>query len=277
MKTLKIQNKTVPTLGFGTWKLSGADCVRATELALDAGYRHIDTAQIYDNEEAVGQAIQNAGKNGIDRRDIFLTTKVWIDNLSPARFAASVEQSLKKLKTEYVDLLLLHWPSSEVPLQEQAESLASIQKSGKAGLIGVSNYPTALMRAMREDYGVAIANNQVEYHPFLAQEKVLAYARAHQMWVTAYSPLARGQVRGHPVLKKIADKYAKNEGQVALRWLTQQHDVVAIPKAASEAHIRGNIDIYDFTLSDEEMNDIFALARPDGRMVNPEWAPEWDV
>lgn len=163
-----------------------------------------------------------------------------------------------------------------MPLRDQVEALAAVQKSGKATLIGVSNYPTALMRKVRDEYGITIVNNQVEYHPFLSQDKVLNYARPHDMWVTAYSPLARGTVRDQPVLKKIAEKYGKNEGQVALRWLTQQPDVAAIPKAASETHIRDNINIYDFTLSDEEMDAIFALARPDGRMVNPAWGPQWD-
>ena len=277
MKTIKIQNKTIPTLGFGTWKLSGDACVRATELALDVGYRHIDTAQIYENEAEVGQAIKHAIKNsGIDRRDIFLTTKVWMENVGHSTLAKSVDESLKKLKTEYVDLLLLHWPVNDVPLKEQVEALAAVQKSGKAGLIGVSNYPVAFMRAVLNDHGVKIANNQVEYHPFLSQKPVIGFARAHDMWVTAYSPLARGAVRDNPVLQRIGDKYGKNEGQVALRWLTQQPDIAAIPKAASEAHIRNNINIYDFTLSDEEMNAIFALARPDGRMVNPDWGPQWD-
>lgn len=273
MKTIKIQNKTIPTLGFGTWKLTGNGCVKATEMALDIGYRHIDTAQIYENEAEVGQAIKNSG---LERRDIFLTTKIWLENVSKDRFVKSVDESLKKLKTEYVDLLLLHWPVGQVPLKEQVEALAAVQKSGKAALIGVSNYPVALMRAVLDDYGVKIANDQVEYHPFLSQKPVLDFARAHDMWVTAYSPLARGTVRGDPVLKRIGDKYGKNEGQVALRWLTQQPDVAAIPKAASEANIRSNIDIYDFTLSDEEMDAIFALARPDGRMVDPDWAPDWD-
>jgi 2,5-diketo-D-gluconate reductase B len=277
MKTIKIQNKDIPTLGFGTWKLYGDQCVSATELALDIGYRHIDTAQIYENEAEVGQAIQNAIKtSGIDRRDIFLTTKVWMENVSKAKFTKSVDESLKKLKTEYVDLLLIHWPVSDVPLQEQVEALAAVQKSGKAGLIGVSNYPVAMMQEVLNDYGVKIANNQVEYHPFLSQKPVINFARAHDMWVTAYSPLARGAVVGNPTLKQIGDKYGKSEGQVTLRWLTQQPDVAAIPKAASEANIRNNINIYDFTLSDEEMGAIFALARPDGRLINPDWAPQWD-
>jgi len=132
------------------------------------------------------------------------------------------------------------------------------------------------MREVLNDYDVKIANNQVEYHPFLSQKPVLEFARRHSMWVTAYSPLARGAVTGNPTLQKIGKKYGKSEGQVTLRWLTQQPDVAAIPKAASEAHIRNNINIYDFTLSDEEMNAIFALARPDGRLINPDWAPQWD-
>lgn len=273
MKTITIQNKDIPTLGFGTWKLSGDVCVKATELALDVGYRHIDTAQIYENEGEVGQALKNSG---LERRDIFLTTKVWMENVAKNKMAKSVDESLKKLKTDYVDLLLIHWPVADVPLKEQVEALAALQKSGKAHMIGVSNYPVALMREVLEDYGVKIANNQVEYHPFLSQRPVLEFARRHSMWITAYSPLARGGVAGNSVLKAIGEKYGKNEGQVTLRWFTQQPDVAAIPKAASEAHIRNNFNIFDFTLTDQEMNDIFALARPDGRIVNPDWAPDWD-
>lgn len=273
MKTLDVQNKSIPTLGFGTWKLFGDECVTATELALDTGYRHIDTAQIYENEAEVGQAIKNSG---IDRGNIFLTTKVWMENVSQNKMAESVDESLRKLKTDYVDLLLIHWPVDNVPLKEQMESLQAIQQSGKAHLIGVSNYPVSLMREVLDDYGVKVANNQVEYHPFLSQKPVLDFAEAHDMWVTAYSPLARGAVAGNPVLKRIGQKYGKSEGQVTLRWLIQQDNVAAIPKAASEAHIRNNFNIYDFILSDEEMNAIFALARPDGRLINPGWAPQWD-
>ena len=273
MKTIRIHNKDIPVLGLGTWKLTGDGCVRATELALDIGYRHIDTAQIYENESAVGQAIQNSG---IERRDIFLTTKVWMENVSKAKFAKSVDESLRKLKTDYIDLLLIHWPVFDVPLKEQVESLQAIQQSGKAHLIGVSNYPVAMMREVLDDSGVKIVNNQVEYQPFLSQKPVLDFARTHGMFITAYSPLARGAVVGNPVLKKIGEKYGKSEGQVTLRWLSQQPGVAAIPKAASEAHIRNNINVHDFTLSDEEMNAIFALARPDGRLINPDWSPLWD-
>lgn len=270
---LQIQGRTVPSLGFGTWKLYGEACTKAVELALDIGYRHIDTAQIYENESEVGTALQNAS---IRREDIFLTTKVWMSNVGRKTFASSVEESLRKLKTDYVDLLLIHWPVFDVPLKEQVESLKAVQDSGKAKLIGVSNYPVAMMRETLEDYGVKIANNQVEYHPFLSQKPVLDFARTHDLFMTAYSPLARGAVAGNPTLKKIGEKYGKNEGQITLRWLIQQPGVAAIPKAASAHNIRNNMNIHDFTLSDEEMNDIFALARPDGRLINPDWAPQWD-
>ncbi|MFN3826860.1 MAG: aldo/keto reductase [Micavibrio sp.] len=274
MDYMQTQGVSIPKLGFGTWRLTGAGCTKSVELALDVGYHHIDTAQIYENETEVGQALANTP---IDRADIFLTTKVWMSNVSKKNMARSVEESLKKLKTDYVDLLLIHWPVFDVPLQEQAETLAALQETGKARLIGVSNYPVAMMRTIREDYGIKIANNQIEYHPFLSQKPVIDYARTHDMTVTAYSPLARGGISGHPVLKAIGDKHGKSEGQIALRWLIQQENIAAIPKAASENNIRNNINIFDFTLSDHEMNAIFTLARPDGRLINPDWAPEWDV
>lgn len=273
MKIITIQNKDIPALGFGTWKLSGDPCIAATELALEVGYRHIDTAQIYGNESEVGQAIQNSG---IRRSDIFLTTKIWMENVSQDKMARSVDESLEKLQTDYVDLLLIHWPVSEVPLKEQAAALQAVQQPGKAGMIGVSNYPVAMMRTMLEDYGVAIANNQVEYHPFLSQKPVLDFTRSHDMWMTAYSPLARGGIVGNKTLMEIGQTYGKSAGQVTLRWLIQQDNVAAIPKAASEQNIRNNFNIFDFALTGAEMDAIFALARPDGRLVNPDWAPQWD-
>ncbi|MCM2343904.1 MAG: aldo/keto reductase [Alphaproteobacteria bacterium] len=273
MEHLKIANSQIPVLGFGTWKLFGPECIKATELALLAGYRHIDTAQIYENEAEIGTVLRHSG---IARGEIFLTTKIWMDHVGPGKLPRSVEDSLKRLQTDYVDLLLLHWPVDDVPLQKQLEALQTVQQAGHACLIGVSNYPVALMRAACEDYGVALANNQIEYHPFLSQKPVLDYARAHGMFITGYSPLARGKVADHPLLQQIARRYGKNEGQIALRWLIQQEGVAAIPKAAHPDHIRDNINIFDFALTDEEMNAIFALARPDGRLINPDWSPQWD-
>lgn len=263
----------IPALGFGTWQLSGKDCVRAIGQALETGYRHIDTAQIYENEADVGAAL-NA--SGIERSNIFLTTKVWTDNLKDGVFQKSVDESLKKLKTDYVDLLLIHWPVTAISFAEQLNALMQMQEEGKAKLIGVSNFTVAQMREAVEVIGAPIVNNQVEYHPFLSQKPVLDYTRSHDMFLTAYSPLARGKVGEDPLLNDIAKKHGKTVGQVTLRWLLQHGDVAAIPKAASEAHIKGNFEIFDFVLSHEEMLQISALARPDGRLISPEWGPVWD-
>lgn len=273
MITIGIKGTEVPALGFGTYKLRGAECTSAILTALDTGYRHIDTAQIYENEDAVGDALK---QTGVAREDIFLTTKVWMSNVGPDALQASVDESLKKLKTDYIDLLLIHWPTEAVPFKDQMIGLLETQEAQKAKLIGVSNFTVRQMKTVVEDLGVGIACNQVEYHPFLAQTPVLNYAHSHGMFVTAYSPLARGQVRDEKILQEIGLKYSKSPGQITLRWLLQQGGVAAIPKAGSASHIEDNFDIFDFELASEDMLAISALARPDGRMINPDWAPAWD-
>jgi diketogulonate reductase-like aldo/keto reductase len=273
LKAIERHHVSIPTLGFGTWQLNGDTCVEATMLALGTGYRHIDTAQIYENEQEVGQAIINAG---VPRDKIFLTTKSWMRSSDPKAFTQSIDESLKKLRTDYVDLLLLHRPVPEIPLSLQIETLQEMQRQGKARLIGVSNYATQALHQIIYEYGVKLFTNQVEYHPFLAQGDMMAFARDHDMCVTAWRPLANGCVKKHPVLKTIAEKYAKNEGQIALRWLIQQGNVSAIPKATSAAHIKGNIDIYDFTLTEMEMAAIFTLADHANEIHKPGWAPLWN-
>lgn len=273
MYFIDLQNYKIPALGFGTWKLSGTECIRAIEQALEVGYRHIDTAQIYENETEVGDALKFSA---IPRQQIFLTTKIWMDNVHDGDLQKSAEISLKKLKTDYVDLLLIHWPVNAVPLKEQIKALSEVQQSGKTRLIGVSNFTVAQMKEVVDTIGASIVTNQVEYHPFLSQQQVLDYARQHDMFLTAYSPLARGKVRDTPLLQDLAKQYGKNPGQITLRWLIQQPNVAAIPKAASIDHIRDNFNIFDFALSDAEMKAISDLAKPDGRLVNPQWAPEWD-
>jgi 2,5-diketo-D-gluconate reductase B len=270
---LTVQDRKIPALGFGTWQLEGVRCEQAVETALAVGYRHIDTAQIYANEGEVGAALL---RSKVRREDIFLTTKVWITELHEAALKKSVYTSLKKLRTDYVDLLLIHWPVATPAFSEQLHALREMQAEGHARLIGVSNFTVAQMREVVEDIAVDIANNQVEYHPYLSQKPVLDYARAHRMFVTAYSPLARGRVDRDPLLQKIGQKHGKTPGQVALRWLIQQENVAAIPKAGSEKHIRENFDIFNLELDAGEMREISALARPDGRIVSPDWAPEWD-
>ena len=246
----------MPALGFGTWPMRGIECAQSVGLALEAGYRHIDTAQFYQNEDAVGDAVRGSG---VAREDIFLTTKVWTDRVANGVLQKSVDESLKKLKTDYVDLLLIHWPTDRVPFAEQMAALREVQKADKAKLISVSNFSVAQMKEVREDIGAPIAANQVEYHPFLSQKPVLEYARSHEMFVTAYAPLARGQVNDDPVIKEIADKHGKTPAQVTLRWLVQQSGVAAIPKAAGEKRIKENFDIFDFALNDDDMAEIFAL------------------
>ncbi|MDE2336090.1 MAG: aldo/keto reductase [Alphaproteobacteria bacterium] len=268
------QGRQIPALGFGTYKLKGSAGRDAIANALETGYRHIDTAQFYDNEADVGAAV---AASGVARADIFLTTKIWPDNAAEGKLQFSFDESLRKLKTDYADLLLIHWPSSPAPFREQMKALQSVKDAGKAKLIGVSNFTVAQTKEVLETIGAPVAANQVEYHPYLSQNPLLDYMRAHGLFLTAYCPVAQGKVTKDPVIGRIANAHGKTPSQVALRWLVQQDNVAAIPKAGSEAHIRENFDIFDFALSDQEMKQISALARPDGRIVNPQGiAPKWD-
>lgn len=264
-----IQGVRVPALGFGTYRITGEDCRTAVEDALSIGYRHIDTAQSYDNEEEVGKAIRHSA---VDRDEVFLTTKIGVDNLEAASARSSTEESLRKLDVEYVDLLLIHWPSDRVPVEETLDVMLEFQDDGKARHIGVSNFPPDLVERARAK--AAIFSNQVEYHPFLAQDELVEQARSKDYLLTAYSPIARGRVRDDETLQRIAAKYAKSPAQVALRWLIQQKNVAAIPKAASSDHRQQNFDIFDFELTGEEMKTISSLGRGE-RIVDPSWGPAW--
>jgi 2,5-diketo-D-gluconate reductase B len=220
------------------------------------GYRHIDTAQIYGNEEQVGQGIQNAR---VDREKIFLVTKVWTNNFSYKRTIESTRESLRKLGTDYVDLLLMHWPNPSVPLEETLGAMTELQNEGSMRHVGVSNFsPSMVEEAARH---ATVFCNQVEYHPYRARDELLGQAKEMDYLLTAYSPVAKGRVSNDAALKEIGQAYGKTPTQVALRWLIQQEKVAAIPKAASEDHLRSNFDIFDFELSDEEMERVFALRR----------------
>jgi diketogulonate reductase-like aldo/keto reductase len=262
----------VPALGFGTYQIDGRDARTAVADALDLGYRHIDTAQIYANETEVGQGLRDAD---VDRDAVFLTTKVWPDNFEYRKLIASTDESLRKLKTEYVDLLLLHWPNDEVELGETLDALQEVQHAGKARHIGVSNFTPSLLRRALE-IASGLVNNQVEYHPYLSQEALLDVVREHGMFLTAYSPIARGTVFDEDVVQEIAGAHGKTPAQVVIRWHLQQDRVAAIPKAASAEHRRANFDVFDFELSDDEMDRIHGLAKEDGRMVDPDFAPDWE-
>ncbi len=264
----------IPALGFGTFRMPDADVHRILPEALKLGFRHVDTAQIYKNEAAVGDVL---AKSGIARQDIFLTTKVWVDRVGHDAFIASVDESLTKLKTDYVDLLLLHWPQSEMPLADRIGALNALRKAGKVKNIGVSNFSTALMAEAVKLSDAPIVNNQIEYHPYLNQSKVLAEAAKTGMSVTAYYLMADGAVPKDEVLKDIGARHGKTAAQVVLRWAVQQKDVIALSKTATESRLPENFDIFDFTLSEDELAAVHKLARADGRIVNPgHLAPDWD-
>ena len=273
MRYVDVQDGRVPALGFGTFGIRGEDGVRATATALEIGYRHIDTAQEYDNEAEVGRAIDGSG---VERGKIFLTTKIWPDRIGDGDLQRAADESLERLATGYVDLLLIHWPSPTIPLGESLGALAQVKAAGKARHIGISNFPVALMREAVETHGAGVVCNQVEYHPFLDQRRLIDDARARGLFVTAYCPLAQGEVDGDPTLGAIARKHGKSPAQVTLRWLVDQDGVAAIPKAASEAHCRANFDIFDFALSDADRAAIDGL-RGSRRLVSPDFSPDWDT
>ncbi|NTS30941.1 aldo/keto reductase [Phyllobacterium sp. BT25] len=264
----------IPAIGFGTFRMPGSDVLRMVPAALKLGYRHVDTAQIYGNEAEVGEAIANSD---VARGDVFLTTKVWVDKYRHDAFVRSVDESLKKLKTDYVDLLLLHWPQSDVPLAERIGALNEVRDAGKVRHIGVSNFNTALMAEAVKLSKAPIVTNQVEYHPYLDQSAVLDAARKAGMSITAYYAMADGKVVDDPAIKAIAAAHGKSAAQVVLRWLVQQQGVVALSKTVSAERAKANFDIFDFELSNDEMQALHALARPNGRIVNPgHLAPKWD-
>jgi 2,5-diketo-D-gluconate reductase B len=273
MNFVNANGASIPALGFGTFRMESADTERMVSHVLQHGYRHIDTAQIYGNEAAVGQGIQ---ASGVARADVFLTTKVWVANYGHDAFLASVDESLAKLKTDYVDLLLLHWPNKAVSLDEQIASLNAVAKSGKARHIGVSNFNTALMKEAALLSRQPLTNNQVEYHPYLDQRPVIATANELGMSLTAYYAMADGKVLADPVLQEMALAHGRSVAQIVLRWIIQQ-GFVTLSKTVSEARAAENAAIFNFDLSREEMAMIHKLSQPDGRIVSPDGlAPEWD-
>ncbi len=252
---LTVQGKKVPALGFGTWQLRGDDCVKGVDHALQVGYRHIDTAQAYENEAEVGQAIK---QSGVARDEIFLVTKVRQRDFHHARVLETTQESLRKLDADYIDLLLMHWPNPDIPLAETLGAMNELQASGLVRHIGVSNFSPSLVD---EAKGYAtIFSNQVEYHPYKAQDELVAQAQKEDYLLVAYSPLDRGKVQQDATLKEIGQAHGKTPAQVTLRWLIQQ-GVSTIPKAGSDEHRQANWDIFDFDLSEQEMKAIFALAK----------------
>jgi 2,5-diketo-D-gluconate reductase B len=273
MSIAVVQDIQVPALGLGTHCLNGDVALRVVSYALEVGYRHIDTAQVYRNEAEVGEAIS---VSSVPRENVWLTTKVWLDRFRDGDLQRSAEESARRLRTE-PDLLLLHWANTQVPLRETIRALNDARRKGLTKHIGVSNFTVALMRKALALTQEPLLGNQVEYHPYLGQHAVLEVLRANGMALIAYSPLALGRVFRDPTLRTIGERYGKNAGQVALRWLVQQDGVLAIPRSSREANVKANLDVFDFQLSAAEMAQVSALANPQGRLVDPVGlAPAWD-
>jgi diketogulonate reductase-like aldo/keto reductase len=247
-------------------------CVDTVSAALRDGYRHLDTAQMYGNEREVGEGMR---ASGIRREDVFLTTKVWHNRLAPGDLERSVDESLTRLQLPSVDLLLIHWPNTAIPLKDTLGALVKVKRAGLTRHIGVANFTVALIEEAVRLAEEPLVTNQIEVHPFIDRSKVMAACRRHGISVTAYCPIARGKVPGNPVLERIAKAHGRSAGQVALRWLVQQ-GIIPIPRTGKAARLKENLAVFDFTLSAEEMNEIAALKRPDGRVVNPAHAPKWD-
>ncbi|WP_397452661.1 aldo/keto reductase [Pseudomonas sp. NA-150] len=273
MEYLATQGIQLPKLGLGTFRMPDDVCRPAVESALALGYRHIDTAQMYDNESAVGAAIGNAG---VDRNALHITTKVWNTNLAPDAIRRSFDTSLSKLKLDYVDLFLVHWPSAGMDLPAMFETLLRLREEGRTRAIGVANFTLPMLRTVVEGIGAPLACNQIEYHPFLDQTPVYRYLRGHSIPLVAYCPLAQGNVAQDPVLQHIADKHNASAAQVALRWLLDQDGVAAIPKSQRAESQQANLDALKLVLDDEDRRVIGAL-RKDQRLVNPPFAPAWDA
>ncbi len=263
----------MPQIGFGTSQLG--DCSDLVAAALRLGYRHLDTAWKYGSEKGVGAGIR---ASGVPRSEIFLATKVSHEYLQADAFARSVEESLNNLQVDYVDMLHVHWPSvDQVPLTETMGALAKAKRQGLTRHIGVANFNIALLEAALAVCPEPLATLQAEYHPYLDQTKILEYCRRKGLIFTAYCPLARGRVFKDPVLADLAQSKGKTVAQIVLRWIMQQDNIVAIPRSSNTERIAQNLEVFDFTLSADDMQRIHALARPDGRIANPAGrAPQWD-
>jgi 2,5-diketo-D-gluconate reductase B len=270
--TIDANGAHIPLIGLGTWDLRGKTCAKMVDEAIRLGYRHIDTAAMYGNEEAVGEGLR---ASGVPRDEVFITTKVWSSDLRARDFERSARDSLKKLKLPSVDLLLIHWPNPSIPLKETIGALCKMKREGVARHVGVSNFTVALIE---EAVGYAtepLVNNQIECHPYLDQSKPIAASRKRGLSVTAYSPVARGRVTADAVLARIGKAHGKTATQVCLRYLAQ-HGVIVIPRTSRSERLKENFAIFDFKLTPAEMKEIAGLAHPGGRIVEWGGAPEWD-
>ncbi|HET8921164.1 MAG TPA: aldo/keto reductase [Xanthobacteraceae bacterium] len=274
MASVTANGAKIPLLGLGTWDLRGRTCARMVEQALQLGYRHIDTAEMYDNEREVGEGLH---ASGVKRGEIFVTTKVWPSHFAPRDLERAARDSLARLRVREVDLLLLHWPNPQIPLADTLGALGKVKRDGLARHIGVSNFTVKLLEEAVRLSTEPLVANQIECHPFLDQSKVIAACRRHDMAVVAYSPIARGGARNDKLLARIGAAHGKTAAQICLRFLAQQN-IVVIPRTSKEKRLAENAAIFDFTLSAAEMTEIAGLARRDGRIVDWSYSGrvQWD-
>jgi diketogulonate reductase-like aldo/keto reductase len=271
---VETQGARIPLLGLGTWDLRGRACARLVEQALRLGYRHVDTAEMYDNEREVGEGLRGSG---IKRSDAFITTKIWPSHFAPRELERAAKESLVRLRLSEADLLLLHWPNPKIPLSETLGALCKVKRMGLARHIGVSNFTVAMIQQAVKLSEEPLVCNQIEMHPFLDQSTVIAACRRHAMAVVAYSPIARGGVRNDQGLARIGKVHGKTAAQVSLRYLVQQ-SIVAIPRTSRVERLAENLAIFDFELTLAEVAEIAGLARRDGRIVDYAYSgsPKWD-
>ena len=272
MLFIEANGARIPAIGLGTWELRGRTCAGVVEQAMRLGYRHVDTAQMYENEHEVGEGLRSSG---VRRDDVFITTKVWTSHFAPDDLERAVKQSLAKLRLPSVDLVLLHWPNPDVPLAETLGALSHVKRLGLTRHIGISNFTVALIEQAVALCPEPLVCDQVEYHPYLDQTKVRAVCDRNGLALVAYSPIAKGRIKDDVTLAQIGRAHGKTPAQVCLRWLVQQN-VVAIPRTSSMERLSENFAIFDFELSAEEMSRISALAHPKGRLTDFGFAPKWD-
>ncbi|MBW9113444.1 aldo/keto reductase [Rhizobium cauense] len=273
MDSIITQGVTIPRLGFGTFRMPGADAQPVVESAMALGYRHIDTAAMYENEAAVGAAV---AASGVDRNKLFITTKAWHDQLGPDALYRALDTSLRKLRLDHVDLYMIHWPSRDMDMAATLEALVALKERGLTRAIGVCNFNLPMIRRAVEDIGVPIASVQLEYHPFLSQAPMLAYLRGRGIPLTAYAPLAQGRAANEPVLAGLGRKHGTSAAQMAIAWLLDQEGVIVIPKAARRESQKANLDALTIRLDDDDRAAIAALPK-DQRYVRPPFAPDWDA
>jgi 2,5-diketo-D-gluconate reductase B len=272
MENLQTQGISLPRLGLGTFRMQGDACRAAVESGLGLGYRHLDTAEMYGNEEAIGAAL---AASRVARKDLHVTTKVWHENLAPDAIRRAFDASCKKLRLDHVDLYLVHWPSRNMNLPAIFETLMKLKQEGRTRAIGVANFTTALLKTAVEDIQAPIACNQVEYHVMLDQSRLRQYLSAKSIPLVAYCPLAQGRVASDETLAKIGRKHNASAAQVALKWLLGQDGVAAIPKASRAESQQANLDALKVNLDDDDRKAIAALPK-DKRCVNPGFGPAWD-